>query len=273
MIRRLFVFAAACACAGCGRDRTPPHAAGVARQTLSRDGFAWRTAEAEGVHLHYLPGGYAAEHAPELARAASAALRHDLALARMPAPAEPMELFLVGSREQGRQLTGQPFMGQAIPGELTAFFVAEPGKPPAFRHEIMHALSLKLWGRHRTASWLAEGVAQWAAGGCHGHANDEIASGFLRDGQLPPLAELAARFWETDELHGYVTAASAVGFVARGGGAPAVRALWEIHPAPGEHPLGPGGAEKEAAWRRSLATVPPARIDMQRLRQHGCETP
>jgi hypothetical protein len=31
--------------------------------------------------------------------------------------------------------------------------------------------------------------------------------------------------------------------------------------------------EKEAAWRRYLATIAPARIDMDRLRQHGCETP
>jgi len=273
MIRILLALGLALPLAACAPDRTPPHGAGMARQTLSRDGFAWRTAEAEGIHLHYLPGGYAAEHAPELARAASAALRHDLALAQLPAPAEPVELFLVGSREQGKQLTGQPFMGQAIPGELTAFFVTVPDKPAAFRHEIMHALTLKLWGQHRTTSWLAEGVAQWAAGGCHGRINDEIASGFLRDGQLPPLADLAGRFREIDELHGYVTGASAVGFVARGGGAPAVRALWDVHPAPGEHPLGPGGAEKEAAWRQHLATVPPARIDMDRLRQHGCETP
>ncbi|HVG43691.1 MAG TPA: hypothetical protein VM890_03145 [Longimicrobium sp.] len=274
MIRPLLILCTASwICAGCAPGRTPPHGAGVAREALSRDGFAWRTAEAQGIHLHYLPGGYAAEHAPKLARAAAAALRHDLALAGMRAPAEPVELFLVGSREQGRQLTGHEFMGQAIPGELTAFFVAMPGRPPAFRHEIMHALSLELWGEHRTASWLAEGVAEWASGECQGHAIDAIASGFLRDGHLPPLTKLADDFWKTDELHAYVTAGSAVAFVARGGGASAVRALWDVHPVPGEHPLGKGGAEMEAAWRRHLQSVPPARIDPGRLRLHGCGTP
>lgn len=273
MIRGYLASALACALAACSPGRTPPHAVGVARETLSRDGFAWRTVEARGIHLHYLPGGYAAEHAPELARAAEAALRYDLELARMSAVRDTAELFLLDSREQARQLSGHEYMGQAIPGELTAFFVAEAGKPPAFRHEIMHALSLKLWGTERTASWLSEGVAAWAAGGCQGHGNDAIAAGFLADGGLPPLDRLAARFWETDELHAYVTAASAVAFVARSGGARSVEALWKVEPRPGTHPLGAGGAEMEAAWRRHLATVPPARIDMARLRQHGCETP
>jgi hypothetical protein len=273
MLRFLLVLGAAWACDGCARARTPPHATGMARETLSRAGFAWRTKEAEGIHLHYLAGGYAAEHAPELARAAAAALRHDLAVAKLPRPTEPVELFLVESREQGRQLTGREFMGQAIPGELTAFFVTMPGRAPAFRHEIMHALSLKLWGEHRTGSWLQEGVAEWASGGCQGHAIDAIAAGFLRDGTLPPLDSLAEHFWATDELHAYITAGSAVGFLAQDRGPRGVRLLWESVVPAGAHPLGAGGAEMEAAWRRHLATVPPARIDPERLRQHGCETP
>jgi hypothetical protein len=273
MIRRLLVLAAACACAGCGRDRTPPHGAGFARQTLARYGFAWRTAEAEGIHLHYLPGSYAAARAPELARDAAAALRHDLALADLPRLSEPMELFLVGSREQMRELTGQGYRGLAISGELTAFFISEPATRPAFRHEIMHAITLMLWGQHRRGSWLAEGVATWAGGGCQGHSVDAVAAGFLRDGTLQPLDSLAARFWETDELHGYFTAGSVVGFLVRTHGPGSVRLLWMSVPPDESHPLGDGGAEKEAAWRRYLATVPPARIDMDRLRQHGCQTP
>jgi hypothetical protein len=273
MIHRLLVLGALCLSAGCARDGTGPHGAGVARETLSRAGFGWRTARANGVHLHYLPGGFAAANAPGLARAAEAALRYDLALAGMPPVRDTLELFVVESREQARQLTGREFMGQAIPGELTAFFVASAEKRPAFRHEIMHALTLMLWGQHRTGSWLAEGVATWAGGGCHGHGNDAIAAGFLRDGTLRPLRELDAGFWEIDELHAYVTAASAVEHLARTRGPEAVRLLWETVLPPGSHPLGAGGDEMEAAWRRYLATGPPARIDPGELRRHGCGTP
>jgi hypothetical protein len=164
-------------------------------------------------------------------------------------------------------------MGQAIPGELTAFFVVLPGRPPAFRHEIMHALTLMLWGMHRTGSWLSDGVATWAGGRCQGHSVDAVAAGFLRDGTLQPLGRLAEHFWTTDELHGYITAGSAVGFLARTRGPQAVRLLWGIVLPTGTHPLGPGGEELEAAWRRHLESVPPARIDLERLRLHGCGTP
>jgi hypothetical protein len=273
MIRILPTLAIAWLCAGCARGETRAHAAGVARTTLARDGFAWRTAVASGIHLHYLPGQRAAEHADSLANAASAALRYDLLLADLPLPVEPVELFLVDSREQARQLTGRGPMGQAIPGELTAFFVMEPGKPPAFRHEIMHALSLKFWGIQRTGSWLSDGVATWAGGGCQGYSVDAVASGFLRDGTLPALDSLAQRFWEIDEVHAYLTAASAVAFLARSRGRGAVRELWVAPPSAGSHPLGTGGVQLEAAWRAYLATVPAAHIDPERLRLHGCETP
>jgi hypothetical protein len=161
-------------------------------------------------------------------------------------------------------------MGQASPGELTAFFVVLPGRAPAFRHEIMHALSLSLWGTHRAGSWLSDGVATWAAGTCQGRSVDAVAAGFLARGELLPLPELAARFWEMDELHAYLSAGSAVGHVARTGGNAAVEALWKHDPAAGEHPLGPDGVRMEAAWRAHLATIPAATVDTLLLRRHGC---
>jgi|GEM_PF-2609806 len=269
----LAVLGLACAPAACAPGHAPPHGAETARAALGHPGFAWRTVEANGIHLHYLPGGDAAGRAPQLARRAEAALRHDLALARMPAVRHTVELFLVDSREQARQLSGHGYMGQAIPSELTAIFVVEPGTTPLFRHEIMHALSLKLWGTPRTASWLSEGVATWAQGRCQGHGMDAIAAGFLRDGRLLPLGELAGRFWDVDEMHAYVTAGSAVAFVARAGGPRTVEALWKLDPRPGAHPLGAGGAQMEAAWRRRLGSIPPARLDTASLRQHGCGEP
>jgi hypothetical protein len=273
VIRTPLLLVATWLCAGCARARTPPHGSGVAREALSNRDFAWRTAEAEGIHLHYLPGGLTARRAPELARTAATALRYDRMLADLPRPQEPVELFLVESREQARRLTGTGPMGQAIPGELTVFIVMLPDRPPAFRHEIMHALTLKLWGMQRRGSWLQEGVATWAGGGCHGYSVDAVAAGFLRDGTLPTLDRLREHFWEIDELHGYFTAGSAVAFVERAGGPHALRLLWESVPPASPHPLGTGGAEMEAAWRRHLATVPPATIDPERLRQHGCQTP
>ena len=266
------LLALACGLAACSpgpaREAAVPHASGVARAALSAKGYDWRTHAAPGLHLHYLPGSRAAGRLPELAAKAEEALRHDLALLDGPPPRGTLELFLVDSRAQAAQLTGNGYMGQAVPGELTAFFVLLPGREPAFRHEIMHALSLALWGTHRAGSWLSDGVATWAGGTCQGRPVDAIAAGFLERGELLPLTELAARFWEVDELHAYLSAGSAVGHVARTRGNAAVAALWRQ--APGSHPLGAGGAALEAEWRAHLATLPAATVDTALLRLHGC---
>lgn len=272
---RLARIAAACLLIGCSSGARPdegaePHASGVARAALGTAGYSWRTHAAPSLHLHYLPGSHAARHIRELAASAEEALRHDLALIGASSPSGPLELFLVDSREQARQLTGNPYMGQAIPGEMSAFFVVIPGIDPAFRHEIMHALSLALWGTHRTGSWLAEGVATWAAGGCQGKSVAAIAAGLLRAGTLLPLPELRGGFWEVDEVNAYITAGSAVDYLARTRGHAAVEALWR-QPANGlAHPLGHDGAGIEGAWRAYLASIPAAELDPALLRRHGC---
>ncbi|HEY0025096.1 MAG TPA: hypothetical protein VGB24_19435 [Longimicrobium sp.] len=179
-------------------------------------------------------------------------------------------MFLVDSREQARELTGNPYMGQAVPGELSVFLVILPGIRPAFHHEIMHALSLSLWGTQRTGTWISEGVATWAAGMCQGHSVDAIAAGFLHKGRLLPLPELAATFWEVDELRAYFTAGSAIGYLARTRGNAAVEALWRQSPDGVKHPLGEGGAEIERTWRAHLASIPAAELDTITLRTRGC---
>lgn len=181
-----------------------------------------------------------------------------------------MELFTVNSREQARQLTGNPYMGQAVPGELSVILVILPGIRPAFRHEIMHALSLSLWGTQRTGTWVSEGVATWAAQMCQGKSVDAIAAGFLRKGRLLPLPKLAATFWEVDEAQAYFTAGSAIGYLVRTRGNAAVEALWRQSPAGLEHPLGVDGPAIEGRWRAHLASIPAAELDMVMLRKRGC---
>jgi hypothetical protein len=272
---RLALFAVACLLAGCtsapADDRAAePHGSGAARASLTTAGYSWRTSAGPSLHLHYLPGSYAAQHIREFARYAEKALHHDLALIGASRPPGVVEVFLVDSREQARQLTGNGYMGQAVPGELSVFLVILPGIRPAFRHEIMHALSLSLWGTQRTGTWISEGVATWAAGMCQGKSVDAIAAGFLQKGRLLPLPDLAATFWEVDELRAYFTVGSAIGYLARTRGDAAVEALWRQSPDAVKHPLGEDGAEIERAWRAHLASIPAAELDTVTLRKSGC---
>ncbi|HEX8318842.1 hypothetical protein [Longimicrobium sp.] len=271
----LALLAVACFLTGCtsapSDDRVAePHGSGAARASLTTAEYSWRTYAGQSLHLHYLPDSYAAQHIREFARDAEKGLHHDLALIGASRPPGVVEVFLVDSREQARQLTGNPYMGQAVPGELSVFLVILPGLRPAVRHEIMHALSLSLWGTHRTGTWISDGVATWATGMCQGKSVDAIAAGFLRQGRLLPLPELAATFWEVDELRAYFTAGSAIGYLAQTRGNAAVEALWRQSPDGVEHPLGEGGAEIERRWRAHLASIPAAELDMVTLRESGC---
>lgn len=272
---RLPLLAMACLLTGCtsapSDDRVAePHGSSAAHSALTAAGYGWRTYAAPSLHLHYLPDSYAAQHIREFARDAEKALNHDLALIGASRSPGIVEVFLVNSREQARQLTGNPYMGQAVPGELSVFLVILPGIRPAFRHEIMHALSLSLWGTQRTGTWISEGVATWATAMCQGHSVDAIAAGFLQKGRLLPLPELAATFWEVDELRAYFTAGSAIGYLARTRGNAAVEALWRQSPDGLKHPLGEDGAEIERTWRAHLASIPVAELDMVTLRKSGC---
>lgn len=280
MIHRAAIFATAAVLAGCSgpgsseaRSTLAPHGGHSARWYFERGDFTWQTTEAPGIHLHYAPGSYAAAHAPQLARAAVAALRHDLALGGLRALDQPVELFLVDSVREAVRLTGMELEGQAIPGELTAVMVARPGWWPHFRHEIMHALTTTQWRGNRVPDWLSEGVAMWATGTCQGHTMDAIAAGYLRDGALPPLREFKWGFDQDEIVHAYATSASLVEFVVRSRGLGAVRTMWKAEASVTEHPLGPGGEGMEAEWRRHLAAIPPARVDTALAHRHGCESP
>lgn len=113
----------------------------------------------------------------------------------------------------------------------------------------------------------------WASGTCQQHGMDAIAAGYLRDGTLPELRELNWGFDQYDVLLSYITAGSVVEFVVRDRGLATVRTLWKTEHSAADHPLGAGGEQMEAAWRRHLASVAPARLDTAVVHQHGCETP
>jgi hypothetical protein len=262
----LLVVLAACAPA----PRDAPHGTGAARAALENPAFAWRSATSPAVHLHYLPRSPAEAHVRRHVRAAEEARARALRLLRLPPPREPLELFLVNTREQAAALAGAPRMGQAVPGELTAVFVVREGTRVPFRHEVAHALSLHGWGPMPAAGpWLQEGVATWAGGECQGKPVSAIAAGFAAMRRLPPLSDLTERFWEVDELRAYTTSASLVEFLVRTRGPGELERLWK-RGSGGPHPLDPDGPAAERAWLAHLARTPYALVDTVRLRREGC---
>lgn len=240
------------------------HGGRIAERALANAAFHWAVREGPGFHLHYPADSTTAGRIDRLYAAAERAVEHDLATFGEPDTTGPLELLLVDSREQAALITGNPSMGRAVEGELTAVFVAGMEAAPAFRHEVAHVLTLDQWGDHRSGSWIAEGVAMWAAGDCLGLSLDSLAAGYLRQGRLPEWSAMEANFWELDEVAAYIAAGSLIGELERQGGIGAVERLWrdDVWPAP--------VAEVEEAWRERLAEEKPAYLAPGQLR-YGCE--
>jgi hypothetical protein len=247
-----------------------PHGSQTVRWALANKGFEWRTYRRPGLHIHYDARSALSANVPALADSALRARDHDLRLLEVSEDTSTLEIFLVDSRDDMKRLSGQIWAGWAQTGEKTAFFVAGPGRRPAFRHELMHAYSLLMWGEPPSGPWISEGLATWATGACQGKGFDALVAGFAQTDYLYPLPVLVDRFREIPEVRGYLQAASIIETIYRARGIAGVREIWQRPKNPGDHPLDPVGAPLEALWRVRLATATPAFLDTVALRETGC---
>lgn len=244
----------------------------AARELLAAPGFDWHTTESTHLRVHTPAGSYVDAHVKALADSTELARAAALQLLGEPTDhaGEPKaELFFVDTREDMQRLVRMPIGGFAQPGELTAVFVAGDGYKPFLRHELTHAYAAVRWGKLEAGDWLTEGLGALAQGDCQGHTVDAIAAGYARKDSIPPLRTLAGDFRSFPELPSYIGAASAVDFVRRRSGIGAIRTLWQT-PRTNGHPLGTNGDSTEAEWRRHLAGVAPATLDVPSLRRAGC---
>jgi hypothetical protein len=254
---------------------TPVETTGaIAQELLSTHDFTWRSFATSHFRIH-LANGMNPARIDVIADSVENARRIVLALIgeRDIDDEEPVELFLVETRDDMRRLIGDPVTGNGYPSELTAAVVAGDGYRAFYRHMLTHTYVAHRWGRRRSGSWLDEGLATRATGTCQGHAIDEIAAGFQRNGEAPSVALLTSAAFDTlPELPSYYTAASLVDLLQRREGVAAVRALWrgEAGDVTPENPLGPATTTILAAWRRRLAAETPAKLDEPWLRQDGC---
>jgi hypothetical protein len=279
-LRLVLAGATVAACTGARGDanasrsaKAPFSAPGpAASELLYNPGFEWRTLETTHLRVHTPAGSNVDSRAAMLADSTEAARTVVLGLLGEPleAAVEPKaEVFFVDSRAEMTRLAGRPIGGFAQPGELTAVFVAGDQYRPFLRHELAHAYASVRWGDLNAGDWLTEGIGALAQGDCQGHTIDELASGYLKRGAVPPLRVVAENFRSYPELPSYVAAASVVDFVRRREGIAAVRALWSARRLSG-HPLGADGDAVEAEWRKYLASVPAAVLDTVSLKRAGC---
>lgn len=239
-------------------------AVGLARTALAAPGIRWDsltgTAGAAPLTVYVQPGSHAAAHAPALRQRAERAVDDALTLigeARYPSH---LRVFHVDSREQMRALVGAGTTGWTAVDAHAVFVVASPTWVPFTRHEVMHAVSLTLWGEPRDrAGWLREGLPAAAENRCGASTGRGVAARLLAEGTLPRLGQLVHDFdalARADDLAAYLGAGALVQYLLERRDAATLARVWRGGAAGMPGAYGESLPALDAAWRAWLAATP-----------------
>jgi hypothetical protein len=152
-----------------------------------------------------------------------------------------VRLFITRSRDDIELLQGIGTLGWGDPGSLTAAVVANAVCRPVFRHELMHVVSLRLWGlpfaRRDSAdtpsvfgfdrgSWLREGIAAAAENLWVRFSYRGMAAQWQAEDGLIPLDSLVNEFARYDDLTTYVQSGVLVEYLLTTYGFARFHELW-----------------------------------------------
>ena len=228
-------------------------------------------------------GSANAARLPALAARVTAARRRSLALLGEPAFAPRLRVFYVASRDRMRALAGARATGLTDAPAHAVVAVAAPAWEPLETHEVMHAVSLALWGDPREGAawgergtWLVEGLAAATEDRCGTFTGRQVVAtlagaGSGRD-RLVPVDSLAGAFRQQDDLVAYLEAGTLVQYLLERAGPTALKRAWQGGPAAIPAAYGRPLADIVPGWRAWLARTPrPARApNLAVLRREGC---
>lgn len=251
---------------------------GHARSLLARRDYRWETRAAPWGRLHVslrsTGGGRPDASAIEAAsQAISHALGTGAALLGTDRYDRPLDAFLVDGRADLDALTGRTD-GSSADALGTTIILARFGSlPTVTRHEVMHVLSLNLWGvPAEPAAWAREGIATYAGGSCAGYPLHQVAASLVERGEMVSMRALLDDFLRQDDVVAYLASGSLFQFIAERRGHDVARDVWRRGLEPALHARGETLESLEAEWLTFLARVPGAgTVDWGRIRDaDGC---
>lgn len=104
-----------------------------------------------------------------------------------------LQLYFLKDRETLTAYTGFPANGYTDTEKGIVYFVDKAPFHLAFRHELMHALSWRLWGPPK-GYWLSEGLAVFASGTCGGYSLHSLARAIREAGKFTAFQNLTDTF-------------------------------------------------------------------------------
>jgi hypothetical protein len=188
------------------------------------------------------------------------------------APAGPIDLFFVDTREDMMQLIGGRATGFADQEARAVFLMTNPSWRAFERHEVMHVIAWHAWGPPAANSdWLQEGLAQAADARCGSYSNETVLRGLTQRHGWVSLEDMLLNFRQQPDLRAYLQAAAFTGYLLQAYGSPKVEELWRRGAAAdtllGDHSL----AEVEKEWREGIAKGErPDPVELETIEETGC---
>jgi hypothetical protein len=208
---------------------------------LSRKGLTWDSVTTSRFTMYTVRDSFIAAHAADYRRQIDGALASALTMLGEPAFPFHVRAFVTRSRDDIELLQGIGTTGWGDPGSLTAAVVASDACRPVFRHEVMHVVSMRLWGpafaRHVAGdtanalgfdrgSWLREGIAAAAEDLWVRYSYRGMAAQWQAEGGMIPLDSLVNAFARYDDLQTYVLSGSLVEYLLTTYGSARFHELW-----------------------------------------------
>ncbi len=135
-----------------------------------------------------------------------------------------LQVYFLKDRETLTSYTGFPANGYTNTEKGVIYFVDKAPFHLAFRHEMMHALSWRLWGPPK-GYWLSEGIAVFASGSCAGYPLHALAGTVQRGGKFLPFENMVDSF-DFKSLEPSLQSASMVQYIYDKYGIAALKGFW-----------------------------------------------
>jgi hypothetical protein len=140
----------------------------------------------------------------------------------------------------------------------------------ALRHELMHALSWRLWGNPK-GFWLSEGIAVFASGSCAGYNLHTLAHNISKQSKIVSFQSLTDTF-DFASLEPSLQSASMIQYIFDNYGVAALKKIWQNGLKNTSNTIGISASDLEHKWRKHIDQEKfEATINWDKIKQSGCE--
>jgi len=246
---------------------------GLAKSILADKAFTFRTVTTPHFRFHIEPGSLAEKNLVALQGQAEKARTNALMILREKDFPPVVDLFYLRTRDEMREVMGAGVKGFTDYRSRTIVLVYNASVKAYHNHEMMHVVSMNLWGYPADSNQcFLEGIAVFADNPCLSYPIHEIAAYLQHEKMLIPFDTLFRNFRNQQDMLSYMQAGSIVQYILETYGRDKFKELWTKGLGSINRILGESLSDLEKNYHKFLIrrypVVPHVPWDMLRVR--GC---